>query len=772
VKIKEKNNTVKFFSGLGIGKSELKADLSRLEAFLESVPLDYCGWSSDGSIAYSKGFINALKLPSIKSINDIEQALSPSDAAALEGLFIRLQEHRESFSIRVSSLDKSKTFKLSGKIGKGSEQDEEFLVLWLDDISSEELKLEQASVLHDQIEDERNRLQTAFDNVPIPLWMRDINADIISCNRAYALALDSTPATVIAEQIELPLKYVKKKNVIPPGKPLAINALETEKIISSRAHVILSGKRILMEITEIPLSSLGITLGIADDVTREEELETEHKRYASANKELLEQLGTAIGIYGADEKLEFYNSAFSQLWDLEDSYLNSKPKLGELMEKLRVSRRLPEQADFKQFKKNWLDMFTRLINPHEEMLYLPDATALRMLVVPHPMGGLMMTFEDVTSRLELESSYNTLIAVQRETLDNLSEGVAVYGGDGRLKLSNPAYTRLWKLNPEDTTNEPHITKIVEKMKPFFLANDWLSRQKNLLAQALDRNIIEGRMERSDGKLIAYSTRPLPDGGVLVTHIDVTDTVKVENALREKNAALEAAEQLKLDFLANVSYQLRTPLNAIMGFAEILDNEYFGKLTSKQKEYTLGIEEAGERLISLVDDILDLSTIEAGYLELDKEEFSVWKTLKALHELTCEWARKDKIEVTLECPKNIGKIVADKRRIKQVLLNLIRNAITFTPSGGIIKLSATKDNSNFIFSVSDTGSGIPVEDQKRIFEPFERASGSLAERRGPRGGAGLGLTLVKNIVELHGGSLGLDSEPGKGTTITVTLPKET
>jgi signal transduction histidine kinase len=505
-------------------------------------------------------------------------------------------------------------------------------------------------------------------------------------------------------------------------------------------------------------------------MTREEELQKEQTRYASANKELLEQLGSAIAIFDAAQKLEFYNSAFSQLWHLEDQYLNTRPKLGDIMEKLREGRRLPEQVDFRRFKDSWLNMFTSLITPHEEMLYLPDASALRMLAVPHPMGGLMMTFEDVTSRLELESSYNTLIAVQKETLDNLAEGVAVYGGDGRLKLWNPSFARLWNLNPEDMSGEPHVARLAEKMKLRFAPEAAEENRKALIAQTIDRRFGEGQLAAGDGTLIAYSTVPLPDGGTLVTHVDVTDKVRVENALREKNAALETAEQLKIDFLANVSYQLRTPLNAIMGFAEILGKEYFGPLNLRQKEYSSGIEEAGHRLISLIDDILDLSTIEAGYLELSRDTVAVSNTLEDIYLLTREWARKEGVNVRLDRADDMGTIIADERRLKQVLLNLIRNAITFTPQGGEITLLARFDGEGLALGVADTGPGIPPEAQKRVFEPFERVHDETGV--GPaRRGAGLGLTLVKNIVELHGGHVELESEIGKGTLVTVHLPRE-
>jgi signal transduction histidine kinase len=276
----------------------------------------------------------------------------------------------------------------------------------------------------------------------------------------------------------------------------------------------------------------------------------------------------------------------------------------------------------------------------------------------------------------------------------------------------------------------------------------------------------GEIRRTDTRILHYVSVALPDGGTMVTFHDVTDTVNVEEALREKTKALETAERLKLDFLANVSYQLRTPLNAIIGFNEILDKEYFGELNTRQKEYTKGLGEASEQLMNLINDILDLSTIEAGYMTLSKSSVDVSAMLGALYDLTQEWARGQKIEVSLSCAKDIGMADLDERRMKQGLLNLIRNAIAYTPAGGRITLAADKIGGNLALSVMDTGPGIAPEDQERIFKPFEKTT---AQREEGRSGAGLGLTLVRNIVSLHGGTISLKSTLGEGTIITLLIP---
>jgi signal transduction histidine kinase len=338
-----------------------------------------------------------------------------------------------------------------------------------------------------------------------------------------------------------------------------------------------------------------------------------------------------------------------------------------------------------------------------------------------------------------------------------------------LKLSNPSFGRLWNLNPEDLEGEPHINTIVEKVKGFFADENWAARREELLGKALDRTMHEGRMARIDDTHIDYSTVPLPDGGVLVTYKDVTDTVRVENALRDKNAALEDAERLKLDFLANVSYQLRTPLNAIMGFNEILDHEYFGKLNERQRGYTKDMHTASEKLLGLVDDVLDLATLEAGYMELQREDVAVVDFLNAAQELSSDWARKADVEVHVKCPKNVGKFSVDRKRLKQAVINVIRNAINFTPEHGRIDLVAKRLKDGIEIKVKDNGVGVKDDDRKRIFEPFERAQSSNKDTRFSRAGAGLGLALVKNIVALHDGRVDFESTVGKGTVVTIFVP---
>jgi signal transduction histidine kinase len=360
-----------------------------------------------------------------------------------------------------------------------------------------------------------------------------------------------------------------------------------------------------------------------------------------------------------------------------------------------------------------------------------------------------------------------LIDVQRETLDKLYEGVAVYGSDGRLKLYNPAFAHMWQLPVLELNSEPHARDLVGHVRDYFNVNetDWPALAERIVARATELEARTGRLERADGSVLDYAQVPLPDGACLFTYLDVTDSIRVERALRERNEALETADRLKSEFIANVSYELRTPLNAIVGFAEILENQYFGKLNRRQKEYSGAIVESSQRLMTLINDILDLASVEAGYLQLDVQAVDIQALLESVYTLGHERARNGTLSLLLDCPRDIGSLAGDERRLKQALFNLLSNAFKFTPPGGTVTLSARPADQEILLTVTDTGIGIAREDRARVFGKFERRAG-----QGRQPGAGLGLSLVKSFIELHGGRVDLESEPDRGTRVTCHLPK--
>ena len=604
-------------------------------------------------------------------------------------------------------------------------------------------------------------LQALFDKIPLPVWWRNEDQKLAGVNRAYVEAIDRSRETILADQIELGTGYIDQG-----GRALAERASKTGMAQSESHHVVIGSNRRLLEFTEVPLDGLTRQVGgFALDATALEALQDQLADHIATHAEVLEGLSTAIAIFGADKRLKFFNTAYAELSQIDKAKLAGEPSLGEILEWLRERRRLPEYADFPAFKADQNRWFTSLIEPVQELMHLPDESTLRFVASPHPLGGLVFALEDVTDRLALESSYNTLIEVQRETLNKLYEGVAVFGGDGRLRLFNPESGRIWGISEEELAGGPHISELVEAARGYFPDDaDWSRLKQRVVLMVTERAAHSGRLHRTDDTVIKYAVVPQPDGNTLMSFVDISDSARVERALRDRNVALENADRIKSEFIGNVSYELRTPLNAIVGFTEILDNRYFGDLTERQSEYVECILQASTHLMALIDDILDLATIEAGYMSLDLQNVEIASLMGALAEVAAERADQAGLKIEIDCPTDIGTLLADTVRLRQALFNLVSNAIQFTPADGTIVLSAERTEQEMLLSVTDTGIGIAPEDQERVFQRFERGNPNARES-----GTGLGLALVKSLIELHGGTVDLESAQGQGTKATCHLP---
>jgi signal transduction histidine kinase len=245
-----------------------------------------------------------------------------------------------------------------------------------------------------------------------------------------------------------------------------------------------------------------------------------------------------------------------------------------------------------------------------------------------------------------------------------------------------------------------------------------------------------------------------------------ENVRLFHEIQEKSRQLEVANKHKSEFLANMSHELRTPLNAIIGFSEVLMDRMFGAVNEKQADYLKDIHESGRHLLSLINDILDLSKIEAGRMELELSSFDLPSALSNAMTLVRERAQRHGIRLGLEVDARLGEFQGDERKVKQILLNLLSNAVKFTPDGGRIEVSAKLDTTQVEVAVRDTGIGIAPEDQQAVFEEFKQVGRDYTRKAE---GTGLGLALTKRFVELHGGAIRLESSPGKGSTFTFTLP---
>ncbi len=490
---------------------------------------------------------------------------------------------------------------------------------------------------------------------------------------------------------------------------------------------------------------------------------TEAKPSLEARFRSFDRLATAFAVFDPTQRLTHFNQAYVDLWQLDPEWLAIHPRDGEILDRLRQARRLPEKADYREWKKSWLSSYGTNAQI-EDQWHLPDGRTLHVIADSDGEAGVTYLYENVTERIGLESRYNALIQVQRETIETLREGVAVFAPNGRLRLYNEAFANIWQLNPLQLDGEPHIEDIISWCRPLYDAPEEWERTKAAVTAIVAERHFESEFNRPDGSVLACAAMPLPDGGTLLTYVDVSDARRAERALIERAQALEEADRLKTAFISHVSYELRTPLTNIIGFSELLASPIAGPLTDRQLDYLNDIRLSGRTLLSIIDDILDLATIDAGTLDLKLSLVKVRDVIgQAVHGVE-ERLRQSNVKLKIGVEAGVDSFVADGRRVTQMLYNLLSNAIGFSEQDGRIALNCGQEDSMLAFTVEDQGVGIPEDYQQAVFNRFESRSHGSRHR-----GAGLGLSIVKSLAELHGGTVSLDSALGRGTRVKVLLP---
>jgi signal transduction histidine kinase len=596
------------------------------------------------------------------------------------------------------------------------------------------------------------RFAAFLEALPHPAWIVGPSGRLAWANPAWLAAAE---ARSVQDAVQRGLAFDQ-----------ALQALVGEGAATGERRAALrwapvDGHRRAFQVVVEPLEGGGAG-ALALDVTEAEETREALKLNAMSQDETLNRLADAVAIFDGSRRLAFYNTAFATFWGLEPAWLAEKPTHAEVLDRLRQRRRLPETADYAQFRARELAFYESLDAAPDEMWSLPDSRTLRVVRQPHPLGGVLLIFSDITGELKLRAQYNGLVLVQQATLDKLNDAVAVFGSDGRLRLHNEAFERFWNITPKAISAAGDFDGVVELCTPLVHdRNFW----RDLKARVADpdpeaRAPIGGEIRTSDQRMVAYQTRPLPDGATLIGFDDVTATRKLEQALVDRSQALQEAERLKRDFVGNVSYELRTPLTTIIGYSELLDRQGEA-LPERSRGHVAAVRAAADQLAASIDDVLDMAQIDAGEMALALGDVEVRALLEAAVARAARTAAEAGVRLHVADAADSGAIRADARRLAQALDHLIHNGVRSTPAGGEVRLEAKRVLGEVKISVVDTGRGIPFHVQAQIFDRFVGRD---------RGGPGLGLALVKALVELHGGWVALESEPEQGATFTLHMPE--
>jgi signal transduction histidine kinase len=730
--------------------SSLQAQADRYRALLLAEPQILISWAAGGSRPQISGDASLLMQQgsSPQRILAFGTWLPPEPALLMDHAVDGLRESGEGFLLNLTTAN-GHPIEVMGRAVGGQ------AVVRIRELTGLRRELAEVNMRHQALLDETEMLRGFADTAPWPIWTKQANGGLAYANSAYARATEAaSSADVIDRKLEL---------LDSSDRSEMERALRASESFNARLPIVVGGARRIYDVRAVNVA--GGSVGIAIDASEAEALSSALVRMAEAHRRTLDQLSSGVAVFDGQRRLAFYNDSYRRLWDLDPAFLDGHPDDSSVLDRLRAARKLPEQPDFRAWKAKLHEAY-RAVETAKDTWYLPDGRALGIVTTPNPEGGVTYLFDDVTESLDLARRFDGLIRVQRETLDSLTEGVAVFGSNGRAQLFNPAFAKMWKLSPEALRDEPHIDTVETWCRALFDDIRAWRTIREAITGIENRVDVSLKLERKDGSVLDCMSCPLPDGATMLTFQDITDTENVERALRESNEALEAAGQMKVDFVHHVSYELRAPLTTIIGFAHFLSDPSTGPLTPKQAEYLDYVTKSTNALLALTNNILDLATIDAGAMKLELGSVDVRKAIEAAAEGIQDRLATDRIRLDADIDPQIGSFVGDERRVVQVLYNLLANAVGFSPPDSTVRVSATRTDHSVVFTVTDSGPGISPDVKDKVFDWFESHSQGSRRR-----GAGLGLSLVRSFVELHGGKVRVDSIVGKGTTVTCDFPTD-
>jgi len=700
-------------------------------------------------------------LPGFLSELDAGDAgLSAEDLGELREAVRKTQKTAAPFRMVVTPRGSGKSLALRGHLADAVIAPGGAALVWWFDFTESQKELARLRAETSSARKDFAALVGLIEAAPIPMWFRGPDMQLRLVNTAYVEAVGAQSAEeVVRNQIEL-IEAVDGLPAAQVARQASDKDLPVERIVQATVGT----QRRTLRVSDLLLGREGVA-GYGIDLEEMEEQARAFRAFREAQRSMLDQLSIGVAQFDGERRLTFANQPFQRIFALPPNARLDPLEFDRFLDMARDAGRLPEARDFPVWRRELGGWFTAGATS-EDAWTLSDGTHLRIVAQPQPDGGLVMIAEDRSEQLALSAVRDTLLRTRTATFDSLFESLAVFAPDGRMQLWNRRFPEIWGLPDEWLDEHPHIEALLERIGPRLARPAQRQAIGEIVrAATLDRRQRGGQVTLSDGRTLEFAGVPLPDGNGLLTVLDVTDSRKAEDALRERATALEEADAVKTRFLANMSYEFRTPLTSIGGFAELLQSGVAGDLSAQAQEYVAAILSAVERLRAQIETVLDLTQSEAGLLPIQPEEIELLSFVTRIVREREETLDARGLTLDLRGDKTAGKTMADPRQLGRAIGNLLDNAIAATPKGGRVLVGLTRRKQGVRIVVSDNGPGMKPSELARALDGYRiGADGKPEGRRG-----GLGLPLARQLVEAHGGRLDMQSEKGVGTTATINLP---
>lgn len=450
--------------------------------------------------------------------NDVLKNFYKDDVKKINKYVGLLKEEGVAFEDYFMLKNAEKYIRLEGVRINGADGNIYCDMIWFRDVSFATNRIKSLEQAKTEADKKLFLQQDLLDNLPFAVWLRDNNLDIAYCNKKFAEFIPGkTRDEIIAEHLE-----ICSSNGESISKALAQQAHNSNRLGKTTAGLIVEGSRIAMEAFEAPFyaeQNLNKTFsaGCLININELDELRRNLKRHQDAQLEILGALGTAFAVFNQNMNLDFYNRSFADLWKLDPLWLEERPSYAAFLDTVREKRLLPEVPDYKAFKLDEQKKFSKIIEPINDLLHLPNGKTLRRIRAPYPMGGMIFAYEDISDRLAATSAYNALIAVQTEILENLFDAVLVFGANGRLSFFNQAYISLWQADKAFLQSEPTFDEILDSQRSFFPKEDWDNLKQGMSANLLNMTSKAISLQRNNNELLQLNVANLSDGSLMITY---------------------------------------------------------------------------------------------------------------------------------------------------------------------------------------------------------------------------------------------------------------
>ena len=740
----------------------------RLARMVEESPAIPLLVRSDGRIEASPRLAQWLGLDGVpqflSELDTAERGLPAEKLAELTEAVRRCQKTAAPFRLVATPRNSTRSLALRGHLADPQVSPGGAALVWVFDFSDSESELARLREEAARARGDFTALVSLIEAAPMPMWFRRPDGELQLVNSAYVAAVGGQSAeAVVAAGVEL-VETVDGHTPAHVAQAARDKGAPIERIVSAT----INGQRRALRVSDLPLGNDGVA-GYAVDIEDLEEMSRSFRAFRDAQRSMLDQLSAGVAQFDAKRRLSFANQPFQRLFKFSARMMQDPPAFERLLDAARDVGRVPEVRDFPVWRRERAGWFASG-DTQEEAWSLADGTHLRIVAQPDPDGGLLLIVEDRTEQLRLSAVRDTLLRTRTATFDSLFESIAVFAPDGRMQIWNRRFAADWGLDSDFLDTHPHVEALLKKIASRLKRGAEAELVGNVVrAATLDRTQKGGRITLADGRILEFAGVPLPDGNGLLAVLDITDSQKAEDALRESNAALMEADAIKTRFLANMSYELRTPLTSIGGFAELLQAGLGGDLSDSGREYVSDILASVDQLGEHIESLLDLSQSEAGMLPLKKEEIELMPFVRSVVEERAGRLEKAGLELDLQAKGLPRPITGDRKRLGRAIGHLVDNAIAASRRGQriLVQVASRKTPQGEVAQilVQDKGSGLDSRSLTRALDGMKvSADGKSVERR-----QGLGLPLARQLVEAHGGSLKLESEPGRGTSAIVELP---